>query len=144
MHALAPRRRHMAQINIVPYIDVMLVLLLIFMIATPLMQQGVTIELPQAPAEPVEPEPHREPLVLEVDREGRLRLLRAGDFAQAVSERDLPDYVAARMRDSDGGVLYVRADAGLSYGAVVALMARLDRAGVGTLGLLTEPPEEAP
>ena len=144
MHALAPRRRHLAQINIVPYIDVMLVLLLIFMIATPLMQQGIAIELPQAPAEPVTPEPHREPLVLEVDREGRLRLVRAGAFAQELAERELPDYVAARMRESDDGVLYVRADAGLPYGTVVALMARLDRAGVGTLGLLTEPPEEAP
>ena len=144
MHALAPRRRHLAQINIVPYIDVMLVLLLIFMIATPLMQQGIAIELPQAPAEPVTPEPHREPLVLEVDREGRLRLVRAGAFAQELAERELPDYVAARMLESDDGVLYVRADAGLPYGTVVALMARLDRAGVGTLGLLTEPPEEAP
>ena len=142
MAPLQTARRHMAQINIVPYIDVMLVLLLIFMIATPLMQQGVLIDLPKAPSEPIEPEPYREPLVLEINRDGEFRLVREGVFSSAVAEPDLPGLVEAMMRKGGDETLYVRADSGLPYGTVVAAIARLSRAGVTALSLLTQPPVE--
>ena len=143
MAPLKTTRRHMAQINIVPYIDVMLVLLLIFMIATPLMQQGVLIDLPRAPSEPVEPEPYREPLVLEIDRHGEFRLVREGAFSSPVSAADLPGLAEAMMREGGDETLYVRADAGLPYGDVVAAIARLSQAGVTALSLLTQPPAES-
>ncbi len=137
-----PRRRQIAQINIVPYIDVMLVLLLIFMIATPLMQQGVNIELPAAPSEPIETSEYREPLVLEMDQDGTFRLIREGAFSRAVEEIDLPSLVEAMMLEGGDSVLYLRADARLPYGEVVGAVARLNEAGVTSLSLLTRPPLE--
>lgn len=134
----------MSEINIVPYVDVMLVLLLIFMIATPLMQQGLLIQLPETASEPVEPEPYREPLVLEIDRNGEFRLVREGVFAYSVAEADLPGLVEGMVQEGQDDTLYVRADARLPYGEVVATIARLDRAGVSALSLLTQPPAEAP
>lgn len=133
------RRRQIAQINTVPYIDVMLVLMLIFMVATPLMQQGVQIELPKAASVPVEAPPFREPLVLEVGRSLQLRLVRAGSLSVGLTEAELAQEVERNLNVHDDGVLYIRADAGLPYGEVVALMARLEQGEVATLGLLTEP-----
>lgn len=144
MTPLRTSRRHISEINIVPYVDVMLVLLLIFMIATPLMQQGLLIELPEAASEPVEPEPYREPLVLEINRNGEFRLIREGVFAYSVEEVDLPGLVEGMIQEGQDETLYVRADARLPYGEVVAAIARLDQAGVPTLSLLTQPPLEAP
>ena len=141
MRALRVPRRHMSQINIVPYIDVMLVLLLIFMIATPLIQQGVEIDLPQAPSEPIQlADELREPLILEVNRDGQLQLMREGVFAQSVEEEGIAILVSNHMKQGYDDTLYIRADRHLAYGSVVALMARLQAAGVPALGLLTEPP----
>lgn len=144
MTPLRTSRRHMSEINIVPYVDVMLVLLLIFMIATPLMQQGLLIELPEAASEPVEPEPYHEPLVLEINQHGELRLIREGVFAYVVEEADLPGLVGGMIQEGEDDTLYVRADARLPYGTVVATIARLDQAGVPALSLLTQPPPEGP
>lgn len=144
MNPLRTSRRHMSEINIVPYVDVMLVLLLIFMIATPLMQQGLLIELPEAPSEPIDPEPYREPLVLEINQHGELRLIREGVFVYTVEEADLPGLVEGMMQEGGDDTLYVRADARLSYGTVAATIARLDQAGVPALSLLTQPLPETP
>lgn len=133
------RRRQIAQINTVPYIDVMLVLLLIFMIATPLMQQGVQIDLPKAASVPVDTPAFQEPLVLEVGRTGQLRLVRAGSFSTELTEAELLGEVKRSLIPHDDGVLYIRADTNLPYGKVVALMARLEQSEVAQLGLLTEP-----
>ena len=144
MTPLRTSRRHISEINVVPYVDVMLVLLLIFMIATPLLQQGLLIELPEAASESVEPEPYREPLVLEINREGEFWLVREGVFSYAVEEADLPGLVEGMMQEGQDETLYVRADAQLSYGDVVAAISRLDQAGVKVLSLLTQPPLETP
>ena len=137
-------RRHMSEINIVPYLDVMLVLLLIFMIATPLMQQGLLIDLPETVSAPVEPEPYREPLVLEINQDMAFRLLREGMFSYEVDEADLPGLVAEMAQEGGDETLYVRADTSLPYGAVVAAIARLGQAGLKSLSLLTRPMSETP
>ena len=137
-------RRHMSEINIVPYLDVMLVLLLIFMIATPLMQQGLVVDLPEAASEPVESEPYREPLVLEINRDMGFRLSREGVFSYEVEEAELPAMVAEMAKEGGDETLYVRADTALPYGAVVATIGRLDQAGLDSLSLLTRPLSEAP
>ena len=144
MTPLRTSRRHISEINIVPYVDVMLVLLLIFMIATPLLQQGLLIELPEAASEPLKPEPYREPLVLEINRDGEFWLVREGVFSYAVEEADLPGLVEGMMQEGQDETLYVRADAQLFYGDVVAAISRLDQAGVKALSLLTQPPPETP
>jgi len=132
----------MAQINVVPYIDVMLVLLIIFMITTPLLETGVEVELPQAVAEPVNYE-GVPPLVVTVTRDGDY-LIDYDEYArEAVDGQRLLALVAAILkRDSKLQVL-VRGDRATEYGRVVEVMALLQSAGIAKVGLLTESPEES-
>lgn len=136
------RRRPMAEINVVPYIDVMLVLLVIFMVTAPLLYQGVEIELPKASAEPL-PQKDREPVIVEIDREGRF-YLSIGSQAddQPVSARELVVNVTAVMREQPQTPVLVRGDSGVSYGRVIEIMAALKQAGVPQVGLMTQPPAE--
>ena len=142
MHALAPRRRHLAQINIVPYIDVMLVLLVIFMITAPLLTQGVKIDLPDAPAEAVEAA-DTEPLIVSVDSAGRYFINFGGDEAEPVDQATLLNRAAALLRHRPGIQVLVQGDESVEYGAVVVAMAILKEAGARSVGLLTEQPSPA-
>ena len=127
----------MSEINVVPYIDVMLVLLVIFMITAPLLKTGVEIELPQASANPVDSR-EIEPLVLSVDRQGQY-FLNIGDRPeQALEERELLTLVAAAIRQEPKRQVMVRGDRNVDYGRVVHAMAVMQRAGVPQVGLLTE------
>lgn len=133
-------RRPMGEINVVPYIDVMLVLLVIFMITAPLLSQGVKVDLPQAKAQPVD-QGKQEPFVVTVDARGRYYANLGGDPSQALDADTLATRVAAVLRLREGTPVYVRGDAGVPYGKVVTAMALLQGAGAGSVGLLTEPPE---
>jgi biopolymer transport protein TolR len=131
-------RRLMAEINVVPYIDVMLVLLIIFMITAPLLTQGVKVDLPKAGAEPLEAQ-KIQPLVLSVDRAGRLYLNIGGDPQTPLDD----DTVAARAdaalhRNPDRQVL-VKADSAVPYGRVVQAMVILQHAGASKVGFITDP-----
>jgi len=131
----------MGEINVVPYIDVMLVLLIIFMITAPLLTQGVQVELPEANAKPIDPEllRDREPLVLSVDRDGRYYLNIGGDEDSPVSEAEVARRAGAVLaRDGDTPVL-VKADERVPYGRVVRGMVLLQQAGAKKLGFLTDP-----
>ncbi len=135
-------RKLMAEINIVPYIDVMLVLLVIFMVTVPLIQQGIKIELPQAQARPLEDHEAPDPLIVTVNRRGQI-LLNKGEVAnQPLS----PDFLLRQLYvllPDQKGVAYVRGDRGTPYGNVVAAMVMLQTAGADSIGLITEPPEKA-
>ncbi|PWG61161.1 protein TolR [Sediminicurvatus halobius] len=132
----------MAEINVVPYIDVMLVLLVIFMVTAPLLYQGVEIELPQAGSEPL-PQEEREPVIVEVDREGRFYLsIGAQADDEPVSAREVVVNVTAVMREQPQTPVLVRGDAGVPYGRVIEIMAALKQAGVPQVGLMTQPPAE--
>lgn len=136
------RRRPMSEINIVPYIDVMLVLLIVFMIAAPMLTQGVKVDLPQAAAEMIETD-QREPLIASVDAAGRI-YLNVGDNPETPIEADaLVQRVAAVLRLQPGTQVLVRGDAAADYGAVVTVMTLLQRAGAPSVGLMTNPPEQA-
>ena len=141
MAAKRARRRPMSEINVVPYIDVMLVLLVIFMITAPLLTQGVKVDLPQTAAEPIQTDAG-EPLVVTVDGEGRYYANRGGDPEEALDARALATRVAAVLQLNDQTPVYVRGDSGVAYGKVVTAMALLQRAGAPRVGLLTEPPPE--
>ncbi len=133
------RRRLMSDINVVPYIDVMLVLLVIFMITAPLLTQGVKVELPQAAARSLPPEA-KEPLVVTVDRQGRY-FVNIGDHPhRPVDAGVLTTRVAAVLKLRPGTRVMVRADERVDYGTVVRVMALLQGAGVPSVGLVTEPP----
>ncbi len=138
------KRKLMGEINVVPYIDVMLVLLVIFMVTAPLLTQGIEVELPQAAAEPIEDVPNSPPLVLSVDREGNF-YINVGDdedkptTAQAVIER-----VGIVLRQSPETPMLVKADRNVPYGNVVGAMVVLQQAGVDNIGFVTDPLDTYP
>jgi len=131
----------MAEINVVPYIDVMLVLLVIFMITAPLLTQGVKVELPQADAEPMSPD-QEEPLVVSVDREGNLYINVGENKDQPVDDESLMVRVRAVLKYKPKTPVMVRGDKGVEYGYVVRAMVLLQQAGAPSVGLITEPPQE--
>lgn len=137
-----PKKRLVAEMNVVPYIDVMLVLLVIFMITAPLLNQGVQVELPQANAEPLNAE-DSEPLVVSVDAEGQFYLNVGEDPKQAVDSEALQARVAAVLRQQPRKTVLVRGDAQVDYGNVVRAMVLLKGAGAGHVGLVTAPLVEA-
>lgn len=132
--------RPMAEINVVPYIDVMLVLLVIFMITAPLLTQGVKVDLPQADAQPVE-ENAKRPLVVSVDREGRFHLTYDDDRTRQLDDAELQRQAAAILKNNPGIPVLVKGDQAVDYGRVVQAMVLLQQAGAPSIGLLTEPEE---
>ena len=136
------RRKHrpMAEINVVPYIDVMLVLLVIFMVTAPLLMQGVKVELPPANSDPVENQ-DPEPLIVSINERGELFLNLGADQKQVLSLATVRDRVGAVMRRNPEKPVMVWGDRNVPYGEVVILMAALQEAGAPSVGLVTEPPQ---
>jgi biopolymer transport protein TolR len=132
----------MGEINVVPYIDVMLVLLIIFMITAPLLTQGVKVDLPRAAAEPLEAQ-RLQPLVLSVDRAGRLYLNVGGNPQAALDENTVAARAAAVLRKEPETQVLVKADSAVAYGRVVQAMVVLQHAGARKIGFITEPPPPA-
>lgn len=131
------RRRPIAEINVVPYIDVMLVLLIIFMVTAPLVTQGVKVELPQADAEPLKDD-SKPPLIASVDAQGQY-FLNVGDTQDApLGASDVATLVAAHLRVEPGTPVIVRGDGNVPYKEVVQLMVLLQKAGVSAVGLMTD------
>lgn len=135
------RRRPMGDINVVPYIDVMLVLLIIFMVTAPLLTQGVNVDLPDAnaPAIDVAQDQNREPLVVSIDREGARYLNRGDEPESPLSEAGLGEAVAAVLAESPGINVFIKADQQVPYGQIVGTMLVLQAAGSTRVGFLTEP-----
>ncbi len=131
------RKRPMSEINVVPYIDVMLVLLIIFMVTAPLMTQGVKVDLPQATAEPVD-QSENEPLIVSIDIDGLYYLNVGDDPKKGVDHELLVQRVAAVLRHKPGTPVLVRGDSAVNYGAVVTAMALLQKAGAPSVGLVTD------
>jgi biopolymer transport protein TolR len=141
----APRKRRLiGEINVVPLIDVMLVLLVIFMATAPLLTQGVKVELPKASADPMPPNERREPpVVLSIDRQGQ-RFLNVGSAAErALADEELQAAVRAALASDPERDVLIRDDTQVEYGRVIGAMVVLQQAGAARLGFLTEPPPEA-
>ena len=141
MAANPRRRRLMGEINVVPYIDVMLVLLIIFMITAPLLTQGVQVELPDADAQPIDPDllRDREPLVLSVDRDGRYYLNIGGDEDAPIEAAEVARRAGAVLGRDPATPVLVKADERVAYGSVVRGMVLLQQAGAKKIGFLTDP-----
>ena len=134
------KHRVMSEINVVPYIDVMLVLLIIFMITAPIVQQGVEIELPQAAARALTPD-QKEPLILTVSKTGEY-FLNVGEHTEQAIEADvLVHRVAAVIQHQPETPVLVRGDVDAGYGQVTQAMVLLQTAGVEKIGLMTEQPD---
>lgn len=130
----------MAEINVVPYIDVMLVMLVIFMVTAPLLTQGVKVELPQADAKPIDAE-QQEPVIVNVDATGNLYLNVGDNPNEPIDDATLVQRVSAILRRRKDQTVLIRGDHAVDYGSVVAAMVLLQQAGVPGVGLVTEPPE---
>ncbi|MDA8752712.1 protein TolR [Halieaceae bacterium] len=130
----------MSEINVVPYIDVMLVLLIIFMVTAPMLMQGVKVDLPEADADPVENQ-DSEPLIVSIDSQGQLFLNLGGQEDQVLTLATIKQRVSAVIRRSPEKPVLVWGDRAVAYGNVVTVMAALQDAGAPSVGLVTEPPE---
>ena len=130
----------LAEINIIPLVDVMLVLLIIFMVTAPLLTQGVQVDLPRADAKPVD-DKDQEPLVVTVDAAGKLYLNIGDDPQQPVAGGLLVQRIQAVQRRQPGKQVLVRGDHSVDYGAVISALVLLQQADIPKVGLVTDPPE---
>ena len=139
------KRRPMSEINVVPYIDVMLVLLVIFMITAPLLNLGVEVDLPKADAEPLETEQNKEPMVVTVLKNGDLYLNAGGEADGAnsglIDPETLVATVSAIVRRSPDVQVLVGGDQAVGYGHIYEAMVLLQKAGVARVGLMSDPLE---
>ena len=134
------KRRSISDINVVPYIDVMLVLLIIFMVTAPLLKQGVAVDLPTAPANPLDIN-SPEPIVVSVDKNGAMYLNIAPDSEAPIDANALLQQVKSALAREPKRPVMVRGDANGRYQNVVATLVLLQQADVGSVGLVTEPEE---
>lgn len=137
-----PRRKRMSEINVVPYIDVMLVLLVIFMVTAPMLTQGVKVELPETRGDVVETE-GQEPIVVSVDAAGRVFLNLGEAPDRPLDDATLLTRIKALLRHRRQATVYVKGDRHVPYGDVVKVMALLKQGGVEKVGLVTRLPDEA-
>ena len=132
------RRRKVAEINVVPYIDVMLVLLIIFMVTAPLLTQGVKVELPKADAQPLDKD-SKTPLVASIDAEGNYYLAVGTSKNEPMTAEEVVTLVAAHLQLEPETPVVINADGAVSYDAVIQLMVLLQqKAGVPSVGLMTD------
>ncbi|WXT99711.1 MAG: Tol-Pal system protein TolR [Catillopecten margaritatus gill symbiont] len=127
-----------AQINIVPYIDVMLVLLVIFMMTTPIIEQGIEVDLPNGNAKAVDLG-NQEPTIVTIDRNGEYFInSMSDDTPERLSASKIAARVQARIQTFPTMKVFVKGDREVAYGAVIALMSFLQKQGVGKIGIITE------
>ena len=139
------REKPISDINVVPYIDVMLVLLVIFMITAPILTQGVTVDLPKATSSSLKPA-DREPIIVSVDREGQYFLNIYSNPGAPIDPQTLTVRVAAELelaRQSGQALnVLVKGDQGVTYGKVITAMGLLKQAGAAQVGLITDSPDD--
>ena len=132
-------RQSLTEINVTPLVDVMLVLLIIFMVTAPLIQQGVEVSLPEARAKPVEAEEQK--LVLSIKADRSLWLGSSEDAARVPLD-DLEEKLRRNARAQKDKELFLMADKTLPYGYIVDVMATVQRAGIVNMGMITNPRPE--
>ena len=140
------KRKPVAEMNVVPYIDVMLVLLVIFMVTAPMLNQGVKVDLPQVASEALPSDSNQQVLTLSVLADGTF-YWNLGETVDAETQGDtavsldeMTDGVAKIMRARPDTLVYIRGDSAVNYGIVVGAMAALQQSGVPNVGLITEAP----
>jgi len=131
------KRKLNSDINVVPYIDVMMVLLVIFMITAPMLTQGVNVELPKASAEPVD-DKDNEPVIVTVDAEGQFYIDIGGDPETPITAETVSERIGKILATNPDKMLLVRGDKNVNYDKVVHLMVLLQQAGAPAVGLVTE------
>ncbi len=135
------RRKPMSEINMVPFIDIMMVMLVAFMVAAPMMSQGIKVQLPKTDSAPMEVSKDKEPLIVSVKADGSYYLNLESTGKKALSLKVISERVAKIKRARPDTLVLIEGDERVSYGKVVAAMASLQDAGVSDVGLMTDPRE---
>ena len=138
------KRKLIAEINVVPYIDVMLVLLIIFMVTAPMLTQGIKVELPKAGAEPIRNVPNHPPLIVSIDAAGNLFINVGDDEDEPVSAQEIVARTGAVLRNRPDTPVLVKADRAVQYGFVVGAMVLLQQGGADNVGFVTDPLDTYP
>ena len=138
------KRKLMGDINVVPMIDVMLVLLVVFMITAPLLTQGIEVDLPEANAAPIDAPPDKDPLVLSVDADGNLYLNYGENKEQPRGGAQIVAAARIVLEAQEATPVYVKADRAVPYGNVVGAMVLLQEAGATNIGFVTDPLDSYP
>lgn len=136
------RRKPMSEINVVPYIDVTLVLLIIFMITTPMLQTGVQVDLPQAESAPVEQKEDTPPIIVSIKEQGQYYLKVDNQNDELIRPEEINARVTAILANKPQTPVLISGDKSVDYGIVVTVMASLKNAGVASVGLMTQPEEQ--
>lgn len=136
------RRKPMSEINVVPYIDVMLVLLVIFMVTAPMLTQGVKVDLPETTSDPIQHDKDVESITVSVDSNGAYYLEVGDDASEPMALDEVRNQVAKILSQRSNGEVLVRGDEYVDYGVVVRLMAELQAAGATGIGLITDAPND--
>lgn len=140
LHAFPRRRSKLkAEINVVPYIDVMLVLMVVFMITAPVLMQGVEVELPEAASEPMAEEDN-EPIIVSIKADGSYYTDIGGEADQPRSITEIAEVVGKVLDQKPEAPVLVWGDQAVPYGEVIGLMTVLQNAGATGVGLVTQPP----
>ncbi|TNE73332.1 MAG: protein TolR [Gammaproteobacteria bacterium] len=134
-------RKPMSEINVVPYIDVMLVLLVIFMVTAPMLTQGVKVDLPETTSDPIQSDKDVESIIVSVDTNGAYYVEIGDQGSDPMSLADLREQISKILSQRANSEVLVRGDEHVEYGTVVRLMAELQGAGASSIGLITEAPE---
>ena len=138
--SMSRRRKPMSQINVVPYIDVMLVLLVIFMVTAPMFNQGVQVDLPRAPSEPIKDfMEQKEPFIVSVDAQGKNYVNQSANPNQALKFEEFQQQAAGLIASQSQKQAYVKGDHHVKYGTVMKVMVVLQQAGVASVGLISQP-----
>jgi len=131
-------KKQMAEINVVPYIDVMLVLLVIFMVTAPLLTEGYRVQLPEASAKPVK-KSNQPPVIVSVDRKGRLYVNLGKKPKKSIKAKTLIARVTAKRKKYPGIPILIEGDVKADYGKVINAMSILNDAGIENFSLITKP-----
>ncbi len=135
------KRRPIAEMNVVPYIDVMLVLMVIFMITAPVLTQGVKVDLPKVATAPLKSPKNAEPLIVSIKKSGQYVIERGRSEDKAANLEFVHKYVSKILQQQPTTEVLVRGDEAVAYGKVIKLMATLQSAGVANVGLVTDAPD---
>ena len=133
------RKKIIHEMNVIPYIDVMLVLLLVFMIAAPLMYQGLEVNLPETNSKEINLNNFKEPLIIDVNENKKIFVIYGEKFKQLVTMKDLPKVIQSIYKSKKINNVYIRGDKNVSYQKIIETISILNNSGITNIGLITVP-----
>ncbi len=133
------RKKIIYEMNVIPYIDVMLVLLLVFMIAAPLMYQGLEVNLPETTSKEINLNDFKEPLIIDVNVNKKIFVIYGEKFKQLVTMKDLPKVIQSIYKSKKINNVYIRGDKNVSYQKIIETISILNNSGITNIGLITVP-----